>query len=256
MQVASGDLAAVQSDFATRVKRLTIGSGDEETAKIQAAKEISNLKWGPTNIRVYNLIGLGIQLFPGIRDQQLDVARWLSIVAKVDVDGADTSGTTALFHAISTHPTFEPALAQILYDAGAEVNARNRYGANAAHEICMLSNSDKEGLKMTEEALRWFVTHGGNIDVKDSDKCTPRTVLGLTTGMIGLRDRARILKVVEEEDGRRQGRKGVCCVFCGREDAKKLLQCGRCRKAGYCEPLSRQCQKLDWPRHKTECKAS
>lgn len=255
--ISTGNLEKVQEDFESRVKRLSENEGqvDEATARSSAAKEISELTWGPTGVRVYNLIGLGLLMFDGMREKQLSVARWLSTEAKIPVDGADLSGSTALFHSISTHPAFEPELAQILYDAGADVNTRNRYGATTAHEICMIADSSRTGLKKMEDALRWFVTHGGNLDIKDSDKCTPRSVLGMTTAMIGKTDGARIKKVVEAEDKRRNGRKDACCSFCGREDLK-LLRCGRCRKAGYCEPSKgRACQKasldssLSTPKH-------
>lgn len=275
--IATGDLAAVQADFDARVKRLAgdDGAADDAAARTSAAQEIAELTWGPTGVRVYNLIGLGLLLFDDMREKQLAVARWLSTAAAVPVDGADLSGSTALFHAISTHPAFEPDLAQIMYDAGADVNRRNRYGATAAHEICMIADSSREGVRKMEGALRWFVTHGGNVDVKDSDRCTPRSVLGMTTAMMGSSDRSRVLKVVEDEDKRRKGRKDACCVCCGREDLR-LLRCGRCRKAGYCEPSTgRLCQKVndypvwglisaltslikvDWPRHKVaECKTT
>ncbi|KAF7971817.1 hypothetical protein HWV62_19911 [Athelia sp. TMB] len=251
MSISTGDLAAVQADFEQRVKRLAADAADDAAARKRAAQEIAALTWGPTRVRVYNVVGLGILLFPGALAQQLAVARWLSADAHVPPDGRDLSGTTALFHSISTHPAFQPALAQILHAAGADVNARNRYGATAAHEICMIADA----LQAAEGALRWFVTHGGNVDVRDSDRCTPRAVLGMTTALMGASDRARMLKVLDDEDARRAGRGALCCAFCGRED-KKLLRCGRCRKAGYCEPSEgRQCQKGDWPRHKAGCTA-
>lgn len=39
------------------------------------------------------------------------------------------------------------------------------------------------------------------------------------------------------------------CRFCQR-GTKDILHCGRCRGASYC---SKQCQTLDWPRHKQHC---
>lgn len=40
------------------------------------------------------------------------------------------------------------------------------------------------------------------------------------------------------------------CSVCGNTD-QKVKVCGTCRGVGYC---SRECQKLDWYRHKKECK--
>jgi hypothetical protein len=84
------------------------------------------------------------QVFPRQRVQLLSVTRWLSTVAKVPVDGTDVSGTTALAHSISTHPAFDPEFAQFLYDAGEDLNMRNRYGATPAHDMSMIPSLDEQ----------------------------------------------------------------------------------------------------------------
>ena len=56
--------------------------------------------------------------------------------ASVPVNGKDMSGTTALSPCFkfSTKPTFDFEYAQILFDAGGDINDRNRYGSIVAHE--------------------------------------------------------------------------------------------------------------------------
>ena len=255
MQLATGNLPAVQADFANRVEHFRRDCDGDGTARSQAAQELFTLRWGPTDVPIYNLLGLSSELFPHKRAQQLEIARWLTMVAKVPVNGTDASGTTALAHAISTHPAFDPELAQILYEAGGDVNLRNRYGATPAHAMCMILSLDRKDLQKSEEALAWFMTHGGNVDVKDGDGFTARVIAGLAAKKLASKGGNKLLEALEKEEKRREQRKDTCCTFCGREDSKLLL-CGRCKKAKYCEPSGRQCQKIDWPRHKSGCKST
>ena len=41
------------------------------------------------------------------------------------------------------------------------------------------------------------------------------------------------------------------CTRC-HKGGEKLLSCGKCRHALYCD---RECQRMDWERHKTECRS-
>lgn len=125
-------------------------------------------------------------------DSHLAIAKWLIETAGVLIDGRDLSGTTALSHSISTKPSFDPALAELLVGASGDVNAQNRYGGTAGHEICT-AYEDKKASK----ALGWFLSHGGNVDIRDGDGATAR--LGVTAGpWRGLKD------VLKNEDWRRK----------------------------------------------------
>ena len=44
---------------------------------------------------------------------------------------------------------------------------------------------------------------------------------------------------------------GCPCYTCGRVPEGRRLRCSICRKAYYCSP---ECQRIDWPVHKGECK--
>ncbi|THH01694.1 hypothetical protein EW026_g1051 [Hermanssonia centrifuga] len=120
-----GDLMSVKSDFSGRVARLASATRSVEEARAAAAKELFALKWGPTRTPIYDLLIVGTVLVPSKRENQLKVAHWLVHDAKVPVNGRDLSGSTAMNHAISTKPVFDPDFAEILYEGGGDVNDRN-----------------------------------------------------------------------------------------------------------------------------------
>lgn len=252
--LAAGNLSMVQIDFLTRAtKYLEPNDASDDTtrtpaAHTAAAKELFDLRWGPTKVPIYNLLGLFSIIKPSQRKSYLEIARFLINVAKVPVNGADLSGTTALSHSFSTKPGLDFEYAQMLYDAGGDVNNRNRYGGTVGQEIVQVyMRYDAEIVKTAQNAFQWFLDHGGNVDVADTDGCTVRSIID-TTKIKGLH------QALEKESRRRAARGNSCCTLCGREDIK-LLTCGRCKKATYCQPPGRKCQNIDWPRHKKECKA-
>ncbi|KAJ7593848.1 hypothetical protein C8J56DRAFT_925315 [Mycena floridula] len=248
--LCSGNFAGVKDDFSARVASFRDQGLAEDEARQKAADGIYQMRWGPTEVPVYNILGLLVQIIPYNRPQYLLMARYLIEEAKVPVNGRDLSGTCALSHTFSTKPALDLAYAQILYDAGGEVNARNRYGGTVAHEIVTIWN--KETVK-AEIALKWFLNHGGNLDIADGDGVTPRAVLKklFKGGIVG----RSTMKIVEEEDQRRRAIRKTCCALCGREEGVSL-RCKRCKTVLYCSPSVRGCQLLDWPRHKLVCKAS
>ena len=238
MLLAKGDLHLVRLDFFAR--------GPD---KAVATQQIHDLRWGPTQVPVYNLLGLLTMLNPPGRTAYMDIARFLIEEADVPVDGTDLSGTTALSHCFSTKPGLDFEYAQLLYDAGGDVNHRNRYGSTVAQEIVQIYTfDDKTVVANAKKAFEWFLTHGGNLDIADGDGCTVRNVL-----VTVLKRRIPgFVAMMEKEDKQRAAKGDACCKLCGRED-KKLLLCGRCKKVRYCQPPGRMCQKMDWPNHKRNC---
>jgi hypothetical protein len=193
---------------------------------------------------------LATLLVPEKRLQHLEIAKYL-ISKKIPVDGGDVSGTTALSHSISTKPHMDTDFARIMYDAGANINTRNRCGAVPGIAISMIYSNNLENLQRSEKALKWYLSHGGNLDVAEGDGFTPRRLIE----RVQQSHRGTLMtKIVESEDRRRQNRKEHCCTLCGREEGSPA-RCGRCKKALYCTRQGRNCQRLDWPRHKKECKA-
>ena len=240
----SGEQDPVFMDHSERMMRLGLSDGVVEAI----AKEYESLRWGPTQVPIFNLLGLFMQIVPERREKYLSLARFL-IESKVSVNGADLSGTTALSHSFSTKPGFDFEYAQILYDAGGDVNNRNRFGATVAHEIvAVYDHQDKQVVSKAMKSLEWFLSRGGNMDIADGDGYSARNMCKLVASGI-----SAFTRVIEEEEKLRQDKKDPCAL-CGRDDGKRLT-CSRCKKAHYCSPNVRACQKLDWPRHKKVCKA-
>lgn len=258
--VMMGDLEMIQLLYEESVAEHRTKCDSDSAARATATQEIYQKRWGPTRVPIYNLILLSTLILPPSRTQHLAIARWLIDSAKVPVGGTDLSGSTALHHAISTKPAFDPAFdpeyAQTLYDAGGVVTHRNRYGGVPAHEICQIwDQTDREVVRRAANALQWYLDHGGNLDIKDSDGIPPRQSVSSTKKLASVGIVMETWRVVDSDDKRRKRLAGKACTFCGREPRGdvKLLLCSKCKVACYCSG-SAPCQKSDWPHHKTICK--
>ncbi|KAJ7247192.1 hypothetical protein B0H12DRAFT_1211246 [Mycena haematopus] len=248
--LAKGDLAHIKADFASRVARhsaLASEAPPEESTtsdpstkpepESAAAQELYELTWGPTRVSIYGLLGLMRIISPERAADHLAVARFLINTAKVPVNGPDLSGTLALSHAISTKPAQDFEYAQLLYDAGGDVNNRNRYG-----DIFVVMRAT--------ESLRWFLDHNGSVDIADSDGMTVRRMMmNLQRFAPGL----DALVVASDRERKARAKGEGCCALCGRVTDETMKRCGRCKVAHYCDPDVRQCQKIDWPHHKKGC---
>lgn len=239
----NGDLKGVQADYQKRINALV--AEDAEATDVSyvhreaVAEQLYTMSWGPTGVRIYGLLLLARQIQPARKEPILATAKWLIHTAEVLIDGCDLSGTTALSHSISTKPSFDPEFAEVLLSAGGDLNAQNRYGGTAGHEICTAHSPQPAG-----KALSWFLAHGGNVDIPDGDAWTARRTIA-TTVWRGLKD------VLQKEDQRRKRAEGVVCSFCGRNDSELMLCTGGCGKARYC--TSRRCQKGDKAHHSASC---
>ena len=253
--VLKGNLPEVKDDFERRIA--SHGDKTSEEARKAAVDEVYALRWGPTRVPIYNLLLLATILVTGRRQQILEVARWMATEVKIPVDGRDLSGSTAMHHAISTKPSFDPEFAQILYDAGADVNARNRYGETAVFDAGKIFNpKDFGSTKKASSAIEWFLKHGGNLDLKENDGWSARATLLRSREVfitLGGSVAKEMYAMIDREDKRRQG-DVKCCLFCGmeREDTP-VMTCSRCKSVRYCR-APRDCQKRDWPNHKQKCK--
>jgi hypothetical protein len=79
-------------------------------------------------------------------------------------------------YSISTKPYLNVEMANILLEAGGNTNHRNRYGCVAAHDIVMAKDYSPEGKKKTLDALKYFVEHGGDVNIADGDGLTSKYV--------------------------------------------------------------------------------
>jgi MYND finger len=181
-------------------------------------------------------------IWPVRREKLLDVARWLVSIG-VPVDGKDLSGTTALSHSISTKPAFDPEFAEMLIHANGDINARNRYGATCAHEICMVWSPDPNAVERASKALQFFLSHGGDPNIRENDGITAFAAMQ-APWLSGMKQ----LALEEEAHRRKEG-----CAFCGStmddRNAVQLMRCGRCKRVRYCAP-PKGCQRAHWTTHK------
>ncbi|PIL28117.1 hypothetical protein GSI_09768 [Ganoderma sinense ZZ0214-1] len=256
--VMMGDLDALQLLYADSIAAHQRMGASDAAARSAATQEIYAKRWGPTRAPIYNLILLSSLIVPSTRPLHLALARWLIADARVPVDGTDLSGSTALHHAISTKPAFDAEYAQMLYDAGGSVTQKNRYGGVPAHEICSTWDPTNKALVLrAANALQWYLDHGGNLDIKDSDGVPPRQSVSTTKKLATAGIQMETWRVVDADDRRRKQLAGKVCTFCGREPRGdvKLLLCSKCKVACYCSGGA-PCQKADWPHHKTICKKS
>jgi MYND finger len=202
----------------------------------------SYYRWGPTHTPIFNCLLCATLIWPDRREKLLDVVRWLISIG-VPVDGKDLSGTTALSHSLSTRPAFDPEFAQMLIDAGGDINARNRYGVTCAHEFCMVWSPDPTAIASASQALQFFLSHGGDPNIAENDGITALAAMRVPW-LSGLKEMA----LKEEERRRKEG-----CAFCGSmvndRNALQLLRCGRCKKVWYCSP-PKGCQRAHWSTHK------
>lgn len=255
----SGDVARVKSDYQKRLdtcsKLLQNGTSSLEALPLpqqRVANDIYAMRWGPTEVPVYNLLNLFTIIIPHKRRDYLNIARFLIDVAKVPVDAPDLSGTRALSHSFSTKPSFDLEYAQILYDAGGDVNSRDRYGGTVAFPLAQIYEMHNyQVIERSRQGLVWFLNHGGNIDIEDGDGMTMRKMCKKLSRFPATKP---IMDAIAAEDRRREHICEQFCALCARTaDESTLAKCSRCKKVSYCSRL-RQCQRLDWPRHKKICK--
>ncbi|KAG7085630.1 hypothetical protein E1B28_003177 [Marasmius oreades] len=230
-------------------------SQPQHTRLEKVAEEIFKLRYGAARTPIMNCIGQARILLPQLRDAHLEIARYILdtfapvVNKRVNiVDAPDLAGTTALAHAISTKPAFDPEFAQVLWEAGGNINRRNRYGATAAHEFCMVWKPDDRAiLNRAKDTLKWFLEHGGNTELADGDGMKPSNMIMRIRGGLEM-----ILKDHEAKRRQRGREPKRACVTCGERD-RKLKECSRCESTRYCAP-PRRCQRADWSVHRLTCK--
>ncbi|KAF8592088.1 hypothetical protein K439DRAFT_1656501 [Ramaria rubella] len=240
----NGNLDDLKNDFERRKDKNIVAFGNAHTIAIN---QLYAIRWGPTQVPIFNCLLLATIIWPQRRQKILDVVCWL-ISLGVLVDGRDLSGTTALAHSLSTKPSLDTEFAKLLLDAGGDINKRNRYGATCAHEFSMVRTPDPVLIDRAGKALRFFLSHGGDPNIADNDGITAMSVMRIPW-LSSLKE----IALEEEALRRKEG-----CAFCGSrmgdKNAVQLMKCGRCKKVRYCGP-PKGCQRADWTGHKRECNA-
>ncbi|KAI4649646.1 hypothetical protein J4E93_003966 [Alternaria ventricosa] len=241
LSIFNQEFDALQNYAEMMIKQL----GGTEEARETFRNDLYAKRWGPTKTTVYGVLLPALHMMPNKKQELLGVVKYLANDLKVPVDGKDVVGSTALFWAISTKPYVQPEFAQILFDAGGSVNTKNRFGATPGSEI---AQADIHGdTSKNVQMLKWYVEHGGDVDSKDNDGMTIKTLVE----MMGMKVPALAAVLKKGKGPRKEGD----CTNCGRgpKDGKVFSACGKCKKARYC---SQECQKVDWKGHKKVCKAT
>lgn len=227
----TGPLDKVKADFQHRVTRTSL----------EAARAVlAEISYGPGKIPLYNYLLQPLYLNPASRRLHLSTIQYLAEEAKVPVDTPDLSGSTTLMWCISTKPYFEPEVADILLKAGANINHRNRYGCVAAHEAVMARDYSSKGKQKTCDAVKYFVEHGGDLDVECGDGTTPRGIAEKVQRLVP--ELGRLAKSAAMVDG-------PACGACGKRGVP-LLTCASCEVRKYCD---KKCQRNEWKLHKKVC---
>lgn len=240
LAVCTENQDALTQYISTETARL----GSDEAATSTVRQQLYAARWGPTRIPIYNVLLTFLVIKPTDKPHFLALTQYLTDELKVPVDGTDVTGATALYWSISTKPFAEPAFAELLFRAGGSVNAKTRFGSNAAAEIAQV---DLHGDTAPNVAmLRWFVQHGGDVDAKDSEGMNVRTLVEMMRKKV-----PGLAGVVEKGRGARGPN---VCTNCGREEGVSagvgLKACGKCQGVRYCGV---ECQRVDWRVHKKKC---
>ena len=133
-------------------------------------------------------------------------------------DVPDLCGYTALHHSLIGDP--KPAMARILVDRGADVNAQNRYGITPLLGALYINSL---------ELIEMFLRAGAKLDLKDGEGTSPE-VLYRTRGPDVVR---AMEKHIREKVGGDAALKGDRCSVCKRRGIP-LKRCTRCRMQLYC----------------------
>ena len=162
-------LTIIEADFKQRISITSLDS---------ARQSLADLQYGPTKVPLFNYLLQLVYMNPSDRARYISIVRYLALEAKVPVDTTDLSGTTAFMYSISTKPYWDKDFADIMVEAGTEINKKNRYGCVAGHDIVLAQDFSPAGKKKTCDAFKYFLDNGGNLDIADGDGITARRIAG------------------------------------------------------------------------------
>ena len=161
----------------------------------------------------------------------------------VDVNVRDVAGFTPLHHCcqlFGNDVTLQ--MAEILIKAGAEVDAKNRFGETPLWESTINNKLDFISL---------LLKYGANHSVKDNDGCSPQDKAYGNPQIMRIFGEAEKIQAKKERKAEKDNsgaRLSACSVCQTGRDTKK---CTGCFSVWFC---GRECQLSAWPDHKKKCK--
>ena len=82
-------------------------------------------------------------------------------------------------YSLSTKPYFDPEFAQIMIDAGGDINRQDRFGVTVGHDITTIQLLyEGDAHEKAGHAMKWYLEHGGNLDIEDEDEISARRIIG------------------------------------------------------------------------------
>ena len=158
----------------------------------------------------------------------------------VNVNVRDFAGFTPLHHCVTIYGnevTFK--MAERLIRAGAEVDAKHRFGGTPLSEVCMTTHY---------EAVELLLKHRADPLIKDSDGCCPNVMTKWNPKMqelFGKYYKKNMKEQMMSPDYESPSKCKVC-----KKEGTNTKRCTGCFIAWYCSP---KCQKKDWATHMDAC---
>ena len=158
----------------------------------------------------------------------------------VDVNVRDFAGFTPLHHCVTKYGngvTFK--MAERLIRAGAEVDAKHRFGGTPLYEVCVTKHY---------EAVELLLKHGADPLVMDNDGWCPNVITKWNPRIQALFGKYYIKNMKEQRMSPDHESQSKCNV-CKKEEATNK-RCTGCYIVWYC---GYKCQKQDWAIHMALC---
>jgi hypothetical protein len=187
---------------------------------------VSLLRLGPLHIALQGLRALpSCELAVGQNPKDVEKSRWemVKVVLKYmpeTIHERDCAGKTALMMCTQLSPASDKMLdaVRLFVDAGADINARDRFGRNA-----ILSPILHADFRMIE----LLASLGIDLDGCDNDGISPMAVckrLPVVMAAVQRATKKKAMVGLEESNS---------CANCGKSDAPKLSRCSNCLTSRY-----------------------
>ena len=131
-------------------------------------------------------------------------------------------------------------MAELLLNAGADINARNRFGNTPLQEVSLVLQYD---------FITFLLDKGADPYIKDNDGCSPAGSAHFNPKLMDL-FRSKYSKDVKTSRVENTEANKEKCGNC-EEKKKDRKKCTGCFHIWYC---NRECQLQHWDKHKSDCK--
>ena len=160
---------------------------------------------------------------------------------KCDINVRDVAGYTPLHYCCNGYGNeVTKKMAELLLNAGADINARNRFGNTPLQEVSLVLQYD---------FITFLLDKGADPYIKDNDGCSPAGSAHFNPKLMDL-FRSKYSKDVKTSRVENTEASKEKCGNC-EEKKKDRKKCTGCFHIWYC---NRECQLQHWDKHKSDCK--